>query len=82
MNREFVVTYSLLAKEPKESEELKDQCEVYILKFRTMKHFSDWFNEERRPIIILSIVEVEGDSRYNKYFVEWITEYHKRLKEE
>lgn len=74
MNREFLVTYSLLAKEPKElkelkePEELKDQYEVYALKFRTMKQFSDWFNEDPGSIIIFSIVEVEGDPRYDKYF--------------
>ena len=70
MNREFIVTYSLLANDHNDPEDPKDLYEAHVLKFRTMKHFSDWFNEDPGSIIIFSIVEVEGDPRYNKYFKE------------
>ena len=72
MNREFIITYSLLAKDP------KDPYEAYTLTFRTMKHFSDWFNKDPCSIIIFSIVEVEGDPRYDKYFTEFMEKYQKK----
>lgn len=56
-NREFVVSFYSV-----------DSNRSFDKRFRTLKHLSDWFNNNTDTLTIIGINEIPGDPRYDIYF--------------
>ena len=57
VNREFIVSFYSV-----------DENRSFDKRFRTLKHLSDWFNNNTDTLTIIAISEIPGDSRMDKYF--------------